>query len=47
MGKIQTSQKKKYCFYDKKFENLKPWKNPLYPGNDTIVTLMSFFLLTY
>lgn len=42
VAKIQTRQKKS-CFCDKKFENLKPWRNPFYPGNDTIVTPMSFF----
>lgn len=42
MAKIQTSQKKS-CFYGIKFENLKPWRNTLYPGNDTIVIPMNFF----
>lgn len=42
MAKIQTSQKKS-CFYGIKFENLKPWRNTLYPGNDTIVKPMNFF----
>lgn len=42
MAKIETSQKKS-CFCGITFENLKAWRNPLYPGNDTIVTPMSFF----
>ena len=42
MVKIQTSQKKS-CFYGIKFENLKPWRNTLYPGNDTIIIPMNFF----